>query len=100
MTAWVAGVDGCKAGWVVVLHDSARNTFAARIVPDFAAVLALPEASSVIAVDVPIGLLATAPAGGRACEVLANTPPHAGVERVLRTHRAALAAFRCHEAGP
>ena len=37
MAAWVAGVDGCKAGWVVVLRDSARNAFAARLVPDFAA---------------------------------------------------------------
>ena len=33
MATWVAGVDGCKTGWVVVLHDSARNTFAARLVP-------------------------------------------------------------------
>ena len=35
-----------QTGWVVVLHDSARNTFAARLVPDFAAVIALPEAPS------------------------------------------------------
>ncbi|NNB92503.1 DUF429 domain-containing protein [Corallococcus exiguus] len=67
--AWVAGVDGCKTGWVVVLHDLALNTRVARVVPDFAAVLALPEAPSVIAVDIPIGLLDIAVAGGRACEV-------------------------------
>ena len=80
MAAWVAGVDGCKAGWVVVLRDSARNAFAVRLVPDFAAVITLPEAPSVIAVDAPIGLLATASAGGRACEVLAR--------QLLRARRA------------
>lgn len=95
MAAWVAGVDGCKAGWVVVLRDSARNAFAARLVPDFAAVIALPEAPSVIAVDVPIGLLATASAGGRACEVLARQLLRTRASSVFSAPtRAALAAFR------
>jgi predicted RNase H-like nuclease len=95
MTAWVAGVDGCKTGWVVVLHDSGRNSFAARLVPDFAAVITLPEAPSVIAVDVPIGLLDTASAGGRACEVLARQLLRTRTSSVFSAPtRAALAAFR------
>ncbi len=95
MAAWVAGVNGGKAGWVVVLRDSERNASAARLVPDFAAVLALPEAPSVIAVDVPIGLLATASAGGRACEVLARQLLLTRASSVFSAPtRAALAAFR------
>ncbi len=68
---WVAGVDGCRAGWVVVLSDGSA-AHRARVVPDFAAVLALPEAPEVIAVDMPIGLLDRPIAGGRTCEGLAR----------------------------
>ncbi len=92
---WVAGVDECRAGWVVVLRDRHAGTYVARVVPDFRAVLTLPEAPTVIAVDVPIGLLATATAGGRACEVLARRllPTRASGVFPAPT-RAALAAFR------
>lgn len=69
---FVAGVDGCRAGWVVVLHDLDTQTYSARVVSDFAAVLALPEAPAIIGVDIPIGLLDVATPGGRACEILAR----------------------------
>ena len=92
---WVAGVDGCRAGWAVVLHDRVTGTHLARVVPDFYAVLALPEAPAAIAVDVPIGLLSTASAGGRACEVLARRLLRARASSVFSAPtRAALAAFR------
>jgi len=92
---WVAGVDGCRAGWVVVLRDRMVGTHLARVVPNFHAVLALPEAPAVIAVDVPIGLLATASAGGRACEVLARQLLRTRASSVFSAPtRAALAAFR------
>lgn len=92
---WVAGVDGCRAGWVVVLRDRLAGTLLARVVPDFNAVLVLPEAPAVIAVDVPIGLLATASAGGRACEVLARQLLRTRASSVFSAPtRAALAAFR------
>jgi predicted RNase H-like nuclease len=69
----VAGVDGCRAGWLVVLHDPATNTHAARVVTaGFAALLTLPEAPAIIAVDIPIGLLDVAATGGRACEIAAR----------------------------
>lgn len=45
---WVAGVDGCRAGWVVVLRDRLAGIHCARVVPDFLAVLALPEAPTVL----------------------------------------------------
>jgi predicted RNase H-like nuclease len=55
----VAGVDGCRAGWVVV-HDGN-----ASVHRDFAAVLgALPD-DTVIAVDMPIGLADRHEPGGR-----------------------------------
>ncbi len=55
----VAGVDGCRAGWIVV-HDGRATVHA-----DFAAVLAgLPD-DTVVAVDMPIGLIDEHEPGGR-----------------------------------
>lgn len=92
---WVAGVDGCREGWVVVLHDLKRGSHLVRLVPDFQSVLALPEAPAVIAVDIPIGLLATGTTGGRGCEVLARQLLGARASSVFSApSRAALAAFQ------
>lgn len=55
----VAGVDGCRAGWIVV-HDGC-----ATVHPDFAAVLAALPDDAVVAVDMPIGLIDEHVAGGR-----------------------------------
>lgn len=63
---WVAGVDGCRNGWCVVL---AGDELRSRVVATFAEVLALPEQPSVIAIDMPIGL---PPIPGRACDALAR----------------------------
>jgi predicted RNase H-like nuclease len=69
---WVAGVDGCRGGWIAVvlgLNDSGQaERCASHLCPDFAAVLALAEHPCVIAVDIPIGLLDRAQPGGRACD--------------------------------
>jgi predicted RNase H-like nuclease len=55
----VAGVDGCRAGWIVV--DDGQ----AVVQRDFAAVLrALPD-DAVVAVDIPIGLVDEHVPGGR-----------------------------------
>jgi predicted RNase H-like nuclease len=55
----VAGVDGCRAGWIVV-HEGRAEVHA-----DFAAVLsALPD-DAVVAVDMPIGLVDEHLPGGR-----------------------------------
>lgn len=55
----VAGVDGCRAGWIVV-HDGW-----ARVHPDFAAVLAALPDDAVVALDMPIGLVDEHEPGGR-----------------------------------
>jgi predicted RNase H-like nuclease len=54
---WLAGVDGCRTGWVVAFVRPSREAAArVRIVPRFADVLAAPEAPAIVAVDMPIGL--------------------------------------------
>ena len=70
---WVAGVDGCRAGWIVVLW--ARDGKVApqvRIIETFAGVLALPEKPAMIAVDMPIGLPERSGIGGRPADVEAR----------------------------
>jgi len=52
-------VDGCRAGWLVVLaHTLARDAqeHQVRLCASFDEVLCLEPAPAVIAVDIPIGL--------------------------------------------
>ena len=68
--SWVAGVDGCRAGWIVVLlqQKSRRSEYAVRLCRNFTEVLALEPQPEVIAIDIPIGLLDTPQSGGRECD--------------------------------
>ena len=69
---WVAGIDGCRAGWVVVLIEAPDTSPAqpldVRLCPTFEAVLSLQPTPTVMAIDMPIGLLETPQPGGRACD--------------------------------
>ena len=68
---WMAGVDGCRAGWLVVLaHPLARHAqeHQVTICARFDDVLALLPTSSVSAVDIPLGLLVEQQPGGRDCD--------------------------------
>ncbi len=74
---WLAGVDGCRAGWIValarlnpVVNRLERLHF--TLCPHFADVFDLTPTPTVIAVDMPIGLLDTPKPGGRACDQLAR----------------------------
>jgi predicted RNase H-like nuclease len=60
--ASVAGVDGCRTGWVVATEAGAD------VVPTFAGVIAAVPDDSIIAVDIPIGLEETYSRGGRECD--------------------------------
>lgn len=72
--AWVAGVDGCRAGWIVALRPLAGpGDLALRLVGTFAEVLVLPEMPEVIAVDIPIGLPERSGVGGRPADVAARS---------------------------
>lgn len=68
---WVAGVDGCRAGWVLALgRVRGRRVDHLRVMlcPDFGAVLAVQPSPRVWAVDMPIGLLTRPSPGGRLCD--------------------------------
>ncbi len=73
--AWVAGVDGCRGGWIVVLRPAGDPAKAlVRLVPQFRDVLELPEAPIMIAIDIPIGLPDISGLGGRRCDIEARRP--------------------------
>lgn len=71
--ACLAGVDGCRGGWVVATagatdaRSPAVGEVAVRVVPRFADVLRL--GAGTVAVDIPIGL---PDAGARACDLAAR----------------------------
>ncbi|WP_417680861.1 DUF429 domain-containing protein [Roseibium sp.] len=69
----VAGVDGCKAGWIAVireLEDAAETRLA--VFSSFEEVLDYSPAISVVAVDMPIGLPERIGPGGRGPEKAAR----------------------------
>lgn len=67
--AWVAGVDGCPAGWVVVLLPAeAGDAPRVRVAATIADILRFPEAPLRIAIDMPIGLADKVGPGGRICD--------------------------------
>ena len=68
---WVAGVDGCPAGWFVVFWDG-HGHWREALCPDFAAVLACTQSCAITCIDIPIGLLDAPQRGGRECDRLAR----------------------------
>ena len=113
MADLVAGVDGCRAGWVVVLTERGCANGGAgaevALARDFRAVLALTRAARVVGVDMPIGLLDAATPGGRECDRharrLLGSPrgcsvfsPPARCALTRASYRAALAANRASSA--
>ena len=69
--SWVAGIDGCRAGWVVVLVEHKAGVVHhhhIRLCPSFTDVLAIHPKPTVIAIDIPIGLLDRPEPGGRECD--------------------------------
>jgi threonine dehydratase len=72
---WLAGVDGCPAGWMVAFVRPSGDEARVRVVARFMDVIAAHEAPSVIAVDMPIGLPDRIGPGGRG--------PEAAVRRLL-----------------
>lgn len=70
--AIIAGVDGCAAGWIVVIRDTESRRLSRCIAPDFLTVLDKTRGAGIVAVDIPIGLLDAAVPGGRACDMAAR----------------------------
>ena len=68
MSRSLAGVDGCRAGWVVVIARLVEGRFvepSARVMPTFRDLLDGITDCSAVGVDIPIGLLESAEPGGR-----------------------------------
>ncbi|MGE3149231.1 MAG: DUF429 domain-containing protein [Pseudorhodoplanes sp.] len=65
---WLAGIDGCRAGWLAVFLRPADDAVRMTVLPRFAGVADAPEKPAVIAVDIPIGLPERTGLGGRAAE--------------------------------
>jgi predicted RNase H-like nuclease len=61
---WVAGADGFKRGWRVVLCEIESDTWTMRDVAAFSELLELREAPAIVCVDMPIGLHEHTPPGG------------------------------------
>ena len=69
----LAGVDGCRGGWVVVLwRGLAEGPVRAMRAASFAEVLDVAAEAVIVAVDMPIGLPERGSLGGRACDVAAR----------------------------
>lgn len=66
--AWVAGADGCRGGWFVVLVNTRSSRTCHQVVQRFPEMLELLEKPAVVAVDIPVGLLDRAVKGGRRCD--------------------------------
>jgi len=112
---WLAGVDGCRAGWIVAFVRPAATEFVIRVVERFSDLIAASENPAVIAVDIPIGLPDRSGHGGRAAEnavrpllgkrqslvfsvpsraaIYAETGPFADMSSAYAAHR------RCSEVG-
>ncbi len=70
---WVAGADGCPAGWIAVYHPVNDPAAAAsRIFATFADLLAFTEGFAAVAIDMPIGLPDVATPGGRDADRMAR----------------------------
>ena len=65
---WIAGADGCKAGWVVVLREVGTGKMEVRVAARIADVLKWKESPKVLCV----GLLDRAVPGGRDCNKVAR----------------------------
>jgi len=67
---WVAGVDGCPAGWLAVFRSAAEHR--AQIYQKISEILDAPERPTIVAVDIPIGLQPNSKKGGRRADIEAR----------------------------
>jgi predicted RNase H-like nuclease len=65
---WVAGVDGCRAGWFAALLNLESGEWCFHYAASLAAITDAPQQPKIIAIDMPMGFLEQAEPGGRACE--------------------------------
>jgi len=66
--ARVAGVDGCRGGWIAAFVGPDHEGVRLRVIEHFTDIFAAPEAPRIVAVDIPIGLPAYTGSRGRGPE--------------------------------
>ncbi len=68
----VAGIDGCRGGWLLAVWDLERGSLTTDVMPDWRSLLssAALDGVALCGVDMPIGL---ADQGPRACDLAART---------------------------
>jgi predicted RNase H-like nuclease len=64
----VAGIDGCKGGWIAVCADLETGIAHPVFVETLLALFERPFAPELAAIDMPMGFANEAEPGGRACE--------------------------------
>src|SRR5438552_2673061 len=69
---WVAGVDGCPAGWLVVFRSLTDQQPSARTLETLTDVFAASEQPKLVAIDIPIGLPKISQRGGRTADTEAR----------------------------
>lgn len=73
MADFIAGVDGCPAGWIAVIHPQGRPEDAQlQLFERFEDLLGYQPTLETIAIDIPIGLPEIATTGGRTADRLAR----------------------------
>jgi predicted RNase H-like nuclease len=65
---WLAGVDGCRDGWIVAFVRPAGRQAHFHVVKNFVDIFARPEMPMLVAVDMPIGLPEHSQERGRKAE--------------------------------
>jgi predicted RNase H-like nuclease len=65
---WVAGVDGCRAGWIAAFVGAGHDGVRIRLATTFSDILAAPEQPRIVSVDIPVGLPAHIGPQGRGPE--------------------------------
>jgi predicted RNase H-like nuclease len=65
---WVAGMDGCRAGWIVAFAGLNHEDIRVRVLSRFVDIFAALEQPRIVAVDIPIGLPAHIGPQGRGPE--------------------------------
>src|SRR5437868_733580 len=67
--ARIAGIDGCRAGWLRLHKEDIESDVTARVYPTAEAMFGNAEEFAVLAIDIPIGLPES---GSRECDVIAR----------------------------
>ena len=88
---WVAGIDGCQQGWLMVLLDvTGQKPPMLQPLLSIWDSFNLSQQPQKIAVDMPIGLLSVAGPGGRTCE--------RAVRKILGPRRSSVFSAPCRAA--